>query len=66
MKTSKFLRLNWYDVLKGFLVAFMAFALNYLQTTFVPQMEVSPEIKTLIFAGLAYITKNFFTKPIEE
>lgn len=66
MKTSKFLSLNWLDLGKGFLVAFGAFALNYLQTTFVPSLEISPEVKTLIYAGLAYLGKNFFTKPSED
>ena len=63
MKQSKFLSLNWLDLAKGFLVAFGAFSLNYLQTTFIPTLDISPEVKTLLFAGLAYLSKNFFTKP---
>jgi hypothetical protein len=61
MKTSNFLRLDLRDLFKGFIVAFVAFVLNWLQVTFVPSLDVSPEIKTLIFAGLAYLGKNLFT-----
>jgi hypothetical protein len=66
MKTSKFLSLNWLDIGKGFLVAFGAFGLNYAQEVLLPQLDLSPEVKTLIYAGLAYLGKNFFTKPKEE
>lgn len=65
MKTSNLWSLDWNDVLKGFLVALIAFVLNWLQTEFVPQLDISDEIKTLIFAGLAYLAKNFSTKPKE-
>lgn len=66
MKQSNFLRINWLDLGKGFLIAFIAFVLNYLQVTFIPAMDISPEIKTLLFAGVAYLAKNFFTKPKAE
>ena len=65
MKTSNFLSLNWHDIFKGFLVAFIAFALNYAQVTLIPSLDIPTEIKTLIYAGLAYLSKNFFTKPKE-
>ena len=61
MKTSEFLKLDLGDLLKGAIVALGAFLLNYLQTTFVPNLDVSTEVKTLIFAGLAYLSKNLFT-----
>ena len=61
MKQSKFLSLNWRDVLRGFLLALIAFILNWLQETFIPALDVSPEVKTMILAGLAYLAKNLFT-----
>lgn len=65
MKQSNFLRLNWLDLGKAFLVAFIAFALDFLQTTFIPSLNTSIETKTTLLAGLAYLGKNFFTKPKE-
>ena len=62
MKASNFLSLNWLDLGKGFLVAFLAFAINFLQETFIPSLNVSPEIKLLIITLLGYLTKNFFTR----
>jgi hypothetical protein len=61
MKTSNFLSLDWHDLGKGFVVAFIAFGLNWLQTAFVPSLDISPEIKILIISGIAYLAKNFFT-----
>ena len=61
MKQSNFLSLNWRDVLRGFLLALIAFVLNWLQESFIPALDVSPEVKTMILAGLAYLAKNFFT-----
>lgn len=66
MKQSKFLSLNWRDLVKGFLTAFIAFALNWVQVTFIPALEISPDIKVMLLAGLAYLSKNFFTKPEEK
>lgn len=65
MKTSKLFRLDWRDLLKGFLVSFLAFSLNWLQINFIPQLDLSPEIKTFIIAAIAYLSKNFFTKQKE-
>jgi len=61
MKTSKIFSLNWHDLGKGFLVAFLAFGINFLQETFVPSLNISPEIKLLIITFLGYLTKNFFS-----
>ena len=61
MKQSNFLSLNWRDVLRGFLLALIAFVLNWLQVTFIPALDISPEVKTMILAGLAYLAKNLFT-----
>ena len=62
MKTSNFMSLNWLDLGKMLLIAFIAFLLNWLQINFVPALDVSPEIRTLISGGIAYLIKNFFTK----
>lgn len=61
MKTSNFLSLNWLDLGKMFLIAFGAFAINWLQITFIPMLDVSPETRTLISGALAYLGKNFFS-----
>ena len=60
MKNSKFLRLNWADLLKGFLVAFLAFFIAFLQDTFIPALNLAPEVKLMLLTGLAYLTKNLF------
>jgi len=60
MEKSGFLKLNWSDLFKTFLVAFLAFAFSFLQETFIPALNISPELKLMILAGLGYITKNFF------
>lgn len=63
MKQSNFLSLGWRDLLRGFLLALIAFVLNWLQITFIPALDISPEVKTMILAGLAYLAKNLFTSP---
>jgi len=60
MMKSGFLRLNLADLLKTFIVAFLAFVFNFLQETFIPSLDISPELKVIALAGLGYITKNFF------
>lgn len=66
MKQSKFLSLNWRDLGRGLLLAIIAFLLNWIQTTFIPALNVSPDIKVMLLAGLAYLSKNFFTRPDEK
>lgn len=61
MKKSAFLSINWADALKAFVVAALAFVFNYIQTEFLPGLQMDPQIKILIAAGLAYLTKQFFT-----
>lgn len=65
MKTSNFLSINWYDLGKMFLIALATFLLNWLQITFVPLLDVSPETRTLISGAIAYLVKNFFTPKSE-
>lgn len=57
MKTSKFLALNWADIFKGFLVALIAFLLDFIEKTILPQLNVPLEVKLFI----AYLIKNFLT-----
>ena len=57
MKTSKFLALNWADIFKGFLVALIAFVLDFVEKTILPQLNVPLEVKLFI----AYLLKNFLT-----
>lgn len=61
MKTSNFLSLNWLDLGKMFLLAFLTFLVNWIQLTFIPALDVSPETRTLISGMFAYLVKNFFT-----
>jgi len=63
MKQSKFLSLNWRDLLHAFVVGLLAFVINFLQVTLVPSLNVSPEIKTFLVMALAYLSKKFFQKP---
>jgi len=60
MKQSKFLSLNWLDLGKGLLIAILATVFNWIQETFIPSLNVSPEIKVLLVTAIAYLTKNFF------
>jgi hypothetical protein len=60
MKQSNFLSLNWGDLGKGLLIAILATVFNWLQETFIPALNVSPEIKVLLVTAIAYLTKNFF------
>ena len=66
MKNSNFLSLNWLDLGKGFLMAFIVFALNYLQETFIPSLNLSPEVKLMLITAIGYLLKNFFTKPTNK
>ena len=66
MKQSEFLSLNWRDTLRSFAVAFLTFFYYWVQDTFLPGLDLDPQIKALISAGLAYLTKNIFTKPVKN
>ena len=63
MKQSNFFSLNWRDALRGLLVAVIAVVFEWLQTTFIPELNISPELKLMAITALAYLSKNFFTKP---
>lgn len=66
MKNSKFLSLNWLDLGKMFIIALVTFLLNFVQVELIPSLNVSPETRTLISGALAYLIKNFFTKPKKD
>lgn len=63
MKQSKFLSLGWRDLARAFLTALIALVLEFLQNTFIPALNVDPSIKAMLITGIAYLSKNLFTKP---
>ena len=63
MRQSNFLALGWRDVARTFLVAFVAFLLDFLQKTLIPSLDIPENLKVMVLAGLAYLAKQFFTKP---
>lgn len=63
MKTSNFLSLNWLDLAKGAIVAVIVFLLNFAQETWIPSLNITPEVKIMLVTLIGYLLKNFFTKP---
>jgi hypothetical protein len=61
MKTSKFGLLNWNDLVKGLLVAVLAFLANWAQETLIPSLNLSPDLKAMLIGGVAYLVKNWLT-----
>lgn len=61
MKTSKFLQLDLNDLLKGLLVAVLAFLANWAQETLIPSLNLSPDLKVMLIGGVAYLVKNWLT-----
>jgi len=62
MKKSKKFRLNWFDVLKGFLIAFISAGLTMLQQTVTSGViDWKGVLNVSIAGGLAYLLKNLFT-----
>ncbi len=61
MKQSKFLSLNWRDLARALLVSVLAVTFEFLQNTFIPALNISPEVKTMLVMATAYLSKNFFT-----
>lgn len=68
MKTSKFLALNWADIFKGLLMAILTPAVVIIQQSLESGILIF-DWKSIVTAsiggGLAYLLKNFFTKPVE-
>lgn len=68
MKTSKFLALNWADILKGLLMAILTPAVVIIQQSLelgILIFDWKSIVTSSIGGGLAYLLKNFFTKPVE-
>jgi len=65
MKTSKFGLLDWKDLGKGILVAVLAFLANWAQETFIPSLNLSPDLKVMLIGGVAYLVKNWLTPQSE-
>lgn len=63
MKQSKFLTLGRRDLARAFITALIALVLEFLQNTFIPALNVDPSIKAMLITGIAYLSKNLFTKP---
>ncbi len=66
MKQSKFLSLGWRDLARTLVVGLIAFLLQFVQDTFIPSLNLPLEVKTMLIAGIAYLSKNLFTKPDTE
>ena len=68
MKDSNFLSLGVKDVLRGLLIAILTPVLVLIQQS-IEAGNLVFEWKSLLIAGvgggLAYLIKNFFTKPVE-
>lgn len=63
MKQSEFLSLGWRDLLRGFLMGLIAFAITWIQEAFIPALNLPVEVKTMLISFAAYLGKNLFTKP---
>jgi len=60
MKTSKFMRIDWRDALNSFFLAFMSFLCLWLQETFIPQLNISMELKIFLITGITALGRKFF------
>jgi len=63
MKQSKFLSIGRRDLLRSLLLSVIACVLTFAQETLLPALDIPAEIKLMINYALAYLIKNFFTKP---
>lgn len=65
---SKFLSLNWQDVLKGLVMAVLTPAIVIIQQS-IESGSFTFDWKSIgvasLAGGFAYLVKNFFTKPTE-
>lgn len=65
---SKFLGLNWQDVLKGLVMAVLTPAIVIIQQS-IESGSFTFDWKSIgvasLAGGFAYLVKNFFTKPTE-
>jgi len=63
MKQSNFLSIGKRDLLRSLLLSVIACILTFAQETLLPSLDIPAEIKLMINYALAYLIKNFFTKP---
>jgi len=63
MKQSEFLSLNWRDLLHTLILLIISSIVYFLQETFIPALNISPEIKAVLIYGIAYLSKKLFEKP---
>jgi len=63
MKQSEYKSLNWRDLLRNFALAFIAFALTFAQDVLLPSLNIPMEIRLPINYFIAYLIKNYFSKP---
>jgi hypothetical protein len=63
MKQSNYLSLNGRDLLHTFILVIISSVLYFLQETFIPALNISPELKAVLVYGIAYLSKKFFEKP---
>lgn len=66
MKQSKFLSLNWNDIFKSFIVAFLTFLAYFLQDVILPSLNIPTELKVMFSTAIGYLVKNFLTPSKEE
>lgn len=65
MKQSGFLSLKQRDAIRGFIVAVLTPVL-YLLQELIPHYDIPIIFKVALSGGVAYLIKNFFTKPDNE
>ena len=66
MKQSKFLSINWNDIFKSFIVAFLTFLAYFVQDELLPSLNISTELKVMFSTAIGYLVKNFLTPSKEE
>jgi len=65
MKQSNYKQLNGRDLLRMLAMTVIACILTFIQDTLLPTLNIPTEIKLMINYAIAYLIKNYFTKPVE-
>jgi hypothetical protein len=63
MKQSNFLSLNSRDIFRMLVMTLIAGVLTFTQETLLPNLNIPTEMKLMINYAIAYLIKNYFTKP---
>jgi hypothetical protein len=63
MKQSNYKELNSRDILRMLIMTLIAGLLTFSQDTLLPSLNIPTEIKLMINYAIAYLIKNYFTKP---